>query len=699
MLTLTCAPAVVAANDSFRSSQLQLLNGEFTMIFLSSSQRATHVSLAIGLALGLATLSGCGIGTRTVPNSTATTAVGTSGTIHGGLSPVTGATVTLYASGDSNGNSAGYGVGNALQTAVSDSSGSFQFAGGYTCPANQYAYVVATGGKTGSNAVNSNSILMAALGPCSGVSSSTFTLINELTTIAAGYALNNFMTVTGDAVHGYTVGIGAPATNNAAAGCVANAYYSGCTTTTAAGLKHAFINAEALVNTTNGQPNATTFAGAIVPVPFINTLGNVLQACVNSSGGGTDPTSGLPNVSFSAAGTTNDGTICGKLFAYTSYTRNGTPNETLVAAGNTLSAVQNLAKRPSGSATMFDSNCSSTAGTVNNAATCIYNLATPVGVYQTSMTAAPPDWMLGISYPKASLSTSSTNTFGSQTGPACGSTSAGNGLLYPTAVATDINANAVIFNADGSTPICGDIIVIASDGTSLGTSTINNATAGAVHVGVDAWGHALLPLRTGNGVLFYQYGAGGASDPNDASVPPRVTTVTSTGANMTPANTTSAFNASFVQVDGNGRVYVASNKTFQNTWGYLAPNTLSHTAPLYTATSFTNTTTSGITGATVDINNNAFGTKTTLPVGTAASATAFVSGNASNATSTNGQAIVTDTSNNAWLLTTNGTALGTSQTLVLKNPYTVTAGALAFGANATATSPTYAFPTNTSAAL
>ena len=36
------------------------------------------------------------------------------------------------------------------------------------------------------------------------------------------------------------------------------------------------------------QLNATTANGAIVPVQFINTLGNILQACVNSNGGGTD---------------------------------------------------------------------------------------------------------------------------------------------------------------------------------------------------------------------------------------------------------------------------------------------------------------------------------------------------------------------------------------------------------------------------
>jgi hypothetical protein len=291
------------------------------MTLLSSAPRFTRFSLAGALVLGLATLSGCGIGALSGPNSLNVTAGGAIGTIHGGPNPVTGATVTIYATGDVSGNSTGYGVGTALQTATSDAGGNFTFAGGYTCPAQQYAYVVAYGGKTGSNAVNSNSILMAALGPCSSISSSTFILINELTTAAAGYALSNFLNVSGDAVHGYVVGIGAPATNNATSGCVSNAYYGtgSCPTTSAAGLKHAFANAAALVNYSTGQPNATTSNGALVPVQFINTLGNILQACVNSSGGGTNTASGAPSTTTSTGGgTTHDGTLCGKLFAYTS---------------------------------------------------------------------------------------------------------------------------------------------------------------------------------------------------------------------------------------------------------------------------------------------------------------------------------------------------------------------------------------------
>ncbi len=222
-------------------------------------------------------------------------------------------------------------------------------------------------------------------------------------------------------------------------------------------------------------------------------------------------------------------------------------------------------------------------------------------------------------------------------------------------------------------------------------------TAGAVYVGVDAWGHAILPLKTGNGILFYQYNAGGATDLNDSSVP-QVFSITSTGANTSPATTTVANKAQFVAADSNNRIYVSAQNS-QNTYGYLAPTTLSHTAPVYTASGFTNTTTSALTGNSVDINNNDVTTKTANPIGAGPSQVSFASGASPGATSGNGQAIVTDTSGNAWLLATNGATVGTSQTVIVKFSYTATAGVLAFGANTTAAAPTYAFPTNTNTQL
>jgi hypothetical protein len=634
-----------------------------------------RISLAGTMAFGLATLAGCGVGSSALDTAD-TVGARASGVIHGGPNPISGATLTLYATG-SGALNLGYGIGVPLQTATSDANGNFTFAGGYTCPANQFAYLVATGGKTGSNAINHNSVLMTAIGPCSGVSASTFTWINELTTVAAGYALNNFMSFTGDAVHGYSVGIGAPPTNNAATGCVANAYYSGCTTTAAAGLKHAFANAVALVNPTTGQPNPTTATGALVPVQLINTLGNVLQACVNSGGGGTDATTGAPTTTTSAAGTTNDGTLCGKLFAYTSYTANGTPTGTLTAAGNTLGAIQNLAKRPSGSSTMFDSSCSSTAGTANTAATCIFNLGTPVGIYQTSMTAAPPDWILGISYPKGSFNTAANTT-------ACGTvTPATNGLLYPYAVATDINDNITILNEDGSTGICYNLLTIGFDGSIIGGNGFDNTTAFPLNVALDSFGHAIVPAKgsTEDGLWIYSAGAGDSLITLATTVP--------AAAAATPVIGT----PQYVTVDGNDNIFVSSRNAASD-FGYLTASNKSHASMTYSApvaptglTATANQNALDYKGAGVAITSSGSGTGRLwgiAPGGT----TAAINSSSTLGGSTSSAALGLDNSGNGYVIISDSNTAPT-KTVAEKFSYTATGGVFTF----TTQSPGFATPT------
>ena len=79
-----------------------------------------------------------------------------------------GATVKLYATTTSSvGN--GYGVaGNLLATTTTASDGSFSFTpSSYTCPAGQQAYITSAAGNTGAFSANNNSLLMAAIGPCS----------------------------------------------------------------------------------------------------------------------------------------------------------------------------------------------------------------------------------------------------------------------------------------------------------------------------------------------------------------------------------------------------------------------------------------------------------------------------------------------------------------------------------------------------
>ena len=186
------------------------------------------------------------------------------GMVHGGQQPVVGASIQLYAAGAS-----GYGsTASSLLTSsvTSGASGSFNITGLYTCPsASTQVYLVATGGNPGQTAGTNNTslALMAALGSCGNLSSSTFVTINEVTTVAAVYALAPFVAVNS----------GSPGAS------------LGASSANAQGMTNAFATAANLANTAIGAaPGATLPAGATVPIGELNTLADILATCVNSNG-------------------------------------------------------------------------------------------------------------------------------------------------------------------------------------------------------------------------------------------------------------------------------------------------------------------------------------------------------------------------------------------------------------------------------
>jgi hypothetical protein len=278
-------------------------------------------------------------------------------------------------------NSYGYGQApatgtNVLGTTTTNSSGAFSFTGDLTnCTTGQQAYIVASGGHTGSNANNTAAVLMAALGPCSSISNTTPVVVDEPTTIAAAYALSGFMTVTGNGSSA-VVNISAPTNNNAATpSCTVVANVT--TACSAAGLAHAFLNAANLVNSSTGAANSTitTGSGAIVatvPQLLINTLANSVEACVNSSG------------SASSA--------CTTLMAYP-FTSTALINTSLPAATNTLQALQYLAQYP-----VEASAPTTSAVTPSTSTAAFFTLANGNAYYSPALTAAPDDFTIGIDY-------------------------------------------------------------------------------------------------------------------------------------------------------------------------------------------------------------------------------------------------------------------------------------------------------------
>jgi len=425
--------------------------------------------------------------------------------VHGGPNPEIGATVTLYAtttvSSPTLANSWGYGQpGTVLGSTITDSSGNFVLVGdAASCPAGQQAYIVAAGGHTGSFTSNPAALLMAALGPCGSISNATVVNIDEPTTIAAAYAIGQFMTVSG----GTTVNISAPANNNAAtAACtvVSNAT-TGCK---ASGLAHAFLNAANLVNTTTGVANSAppTNSAATVPQMLINTLANSVEACVNSSGDIVTPTA-----------------PCAILMTNTTPTQLASPT----APADTLDALLDLALYPSeanacstagntppvlcapgtGSGAPVEKNAS---GAVPSAATTnLYNVAFSNAYYAPALTAAPLDFTIAIVYPETgamwgsaatiddkiyvydnetpvtvfSISSDGVAGWSTPTGTTSGCGSYG----YRCSVAADTLGNLWVVDTSGVTKLSTAGVL----GTTIPPLTGSNLESGSLDLGNNLW--------------------------------------------------------------------------------------------------------------------------------------------------------------------------------------------------------------------
>ena len=137
---------------------------------------------------------------------------------------------------------------------------------------------------------------MAALGPCGDLSSSTYIVMNELTTIGAAAALSNFM-------NGYaSVGSGSSDT---------------------AQLQTAFLTANEYTNTTSGSvPGATLPTFFSASSTALQTLADIVASCVNSAGGVAE-----------------DSSACGQLFGLATISGNAAPTDT-------VGAILNILKQP-----------------------------------------------------------------------------------------------------------------------------------------------------------------------------------------------------------------------------------------------------------------------------------------------------------------------------------------------------------------
>jgi hypothetical protein len=295
--------------------------------------------------------------------------------VRGGQQPIAGATIQLYTVGVTGDGSPSTPL--LTQTVQSDASGSFTLTNLYSCSSATEVYITATGGNPGASFSNPNISLMTALGPCSALTPSTFINIDELTTVAAISALAPYTSS--------LTSIGsAPADANA--------------------LSAAFTLAGTYVNPATGfAPGSNVPAGDAVPVAELNTLADVVSACVNSAGG--------------VAG---DTTPCGQFFTFTALPNAAAPTDT-------VSALLNLARNPS----------LSTAG--------LFNLVNALAPFQPQLSVTPPDFLIRLTAPanpaaNLTLSTSTLN-FGSV---ALGSTAPTQTVILSNSTASPISLSSVV---------------------------------------------------------------------------------------------------------------------------------------------------------------------------------------------------------------------------------------------------------------
>jgi hypothetical protein len=250
--------------------------------------RASIISVSLAATI---TITGCSGFESTASNSAAATAA-ISGSVRGGQQPISGSHIYLYAAGinatygaasSSLLNTSDRGVltdSNSLGYVATDINGNFSITSDYTCPDSAAPiYLLAAGGNPGLQPLSTNNTaitLMAVLGPCSSINSSTTVVVNEATTVAAAVTLQQFMA---DPVH-----LGASPNN-------------------LTGLVNAANSAINIVDRTGGFARATTLLGnGTVPQSKLNSLADTLSPCVNTPGPTSNQCAALFNLATPPGG-------------------------------------------------------------------------------------------------------------------------------------------------------------------------------------------------------------------------------------------------------------------------------------------------------------------------------------------------------------------------------------------------------------
>ncbi len=402
------------------------MNG-YTLPRFVRSPRATLAVLASTAMLTAGCANMASTATDVSPVSSAATV---SGKVHGGNQAVSGATVTINFAGQTGLRSASTVA--ATTTTSTDGTGSFSFlkdpnngtsypstGNTFSCPSGSsdpLVYLVAKGGNTvndGSSNVNNAAVFIAPLGTCNELAASTV-YMSEATTVATIAALQQYFDPISESIGADGIGAAKQAIINSFA-LVSN-MVDLSTGLGVASVTHSGANAG------NGLGVAAVTVTSTPELAKINTIANIISACVNNA--------------------TSSATACSTLFASAvppapSVTgRAGT--FTFPAATDVLQAAYYMLVNPTNS------------NTTNLQA--LYGLAPAVGApYQPTLTAVPSDWTIGINY-----ATTST----------CG-TGVGNFISGPADIGIDINGAVWIANGQAGTGNLSQITAIGTPQTCL----------------------------------------------------------------------------------------------------------------------------------------------------------------------------------------------------------------------------------------
>lgn len=260
-----------------------------------------------------------------------------------GSNPVRGSSVQLYAAG-----ATGAGLAPSALLAspvITDATGGFSVPETYTCPsAAAQLYLVASGGAPVlSTTVPANPAitLIAMVGRCDAITSSSKAVLNEVTTAATVWAMTQFLSPGGT--------IGAPSSNTA-------------------GLAAAVATSASLANPATGtSPGATFPANGASPAGRINTLANLLNTC-------TTPL--LTTTTSTATPPVTTMTVTDRCPAFLAA---ATPLGS-AAPANTLDAALDLVRHPA-----------------TNVAT-LFAQSQRVSAFSPALATAPSDWTLHIDF-------------------------------------------------------------------------------------------------------------------------------------------------------------------------------------------------------------------------------------------------------------------------------------------------------------